>query len=138
MLISLQYTALYRIGSKYEYIMSVCMTWGKFLFDLVNKRGQAECRKRRRINYYKSKQRLLFLASKFVLETRYAGHTLSHTRTCTGIHTEVTHEPQPQRLVSGFVVAFVALHVHYINPVPVPVWFFSPTFFYGSLSRKAF
>lgn len=48
MLISLQYTALYRIGSKYEYIMSVCMTWGKFLFDLVNKRGLSRVHKKKK------------------------------------------------------------------------------------------
>lgn len=78
MLISLQYTALYRIGSKYEYIMSVCMTWVNFFSIWLISGGQAECSKRRRINYYKSKQRLLFLASKFVLETRYAGHTHTH------------------------------------------------------------
>lgn len=47
MLISLQYTTLYRIGSKYEYIMSVCMTWGKFLFDLVNKRGLSRVHKKK-------------------------------------------------------------------------------------------
>lgn len=48
MLISLQYSALYRIGSKYEYIMSVCMTWGKFLFDLVNKRGPSRVHKKKK------------------------------------------------------------------------------------------
>lgn len=138
MLISVQSTHSYRIGSSMNILwMCVCVCVTNISIWLISM-GQAECMSNNGKEVTEQKKTTtraswdccFWRQSSYLKQDMQATHTHSHIH----IHTESrtnrsTRQPQPQpqpsRLLWFRLRRRLRLHVHYINPVPVPVRFFS-------------